>query len=142
MEKQKIHLSIISQVKVLETVEVDSITAPTSEGEITVLPGHIPLFARLQTGELRYHNDKAEESFVVTKGFIDVSLDNQVTVIVDTVTAAREINAQKAENAVQAAKESMTQSRSAQEFLMAEASLKLALIEIKVANKTKKAGNY
>lgn len=141
MEKPKIQLSVVSQAKVLESRKVDAITAPTSGGEITVLPGHIPLFARLQAGELRFQDGSESESFVVSRGFIDVGLDNHVTVIVDSVVAAREISIQKAEAAIAAAQATMSQSEDQQELLMAEASLKLALLEIKVARKTRHAGN-
>ncbi len=141
MAKQKIHLSIISQGSVLDTVDVDSITAPTVEGEITVLPGHIPLFSRLQPGELRYKDNNLDESFVVSAGFIDVGPDCNVTVIVDSVTAAREISIQKAEKAVADAHHTMEHSENQQELIMAEASLRMALIEIKIAQKTKRANN-
>jgi len=140
MSKQKIHLSIISQEKILETVEVESITAPTTEGEITVLPGHIPLFSRLQPGLLRFLSDGKVETFVVSAGFIEISSDSQATVIVDSVVAAREISVQKAEAAIKAAHETMSRSTNQRELLMAEASLKLALLEIKLAQKTKRAG--
>ncbi len=139
MAKQKLQLSIISQGTVWDTVEVEAINAPTTEGEITVLPGHIPLFSRLQTGELKYKNGNLDESFVVTAGFLDVGPENKVTVIVDSVVAAREISVQKAEEAIKAAHETMAQSQNQQELMMAEASLRLALIEIKVAQKTKRA---
>lgn len=141
MEKTKMHFSIISQGSVLDTVDVESLTAPTVEGEITVLPGHIPLFSRLQAGELRYKDNNLDESFVVSAGFIDVGPDNTITVIVDSVVAAREISVQKAEKAVADAQQTMEHSQNQQELIMAEASLRMALIEIKLAQKTKRANN-
>jgi len=141
MAKQKIHLSMISQGSVLDTVDVDSITAPTVEGEITILPGHIPLFSRLQPGELHYKDNNLDESFAVSAGFIDIGPDCNVTVIVDSVTAAREINVQKAQTAIDAAHQTMSQSQNRQELQMAEASLRMALIELKIAQKTKRANN-
>lgn len=139
MDKPLLHITIISQEKQLETVDAEQITAPTSEGEITVLPGHIPLFARLVTGELTYKNGDTESTYVVSKGFIDVSVDNQITVLVDAAVDAREISLEKAEQAVRDAQQTMEQSEDRQELMMAEASLRLALLEIKVAQKTKHA---
>lgn len=140
MDKRQLHITIISQEKQLETVVAEQINVKTVVGEITVLPGHIPLFARLETGELRYKQGDQETSFVVSKGFIDVGPDNQVTVLVDTAVAAREISLEMAEAAVLAAQETMANSEDQQELLMAEASLRLALLEIKVAQKTKRRG--
>lgn len=140
MDKRQLHITIISQEKQLETVVAEQINVKTVDGEITVLPGHIPLFARLETGELRYKLGDQETTFVVSKGFIDVGPDNQVTVLVDTAVADREISLEKAEAAVLAAQETMANSEDQQELLMAEASLRLALLEIKVAQKTKRRG--
>ncbi|MBW7944293.1 ATP synthase F1 subunit epsilon [Patescibacteria group bacterium] len=139
MSKPLLRVTIISQEKQLETVEAEQVTATTSEGEITVLPGHIPLFARLETGELRYQKGAETSTFVVSKGFLDVGPDAHVTVLVDIAVDAREISVDKAEAAIKAAHETMAQSVDRHELMMAEASLRLALLEIKVAQKTKRA---
>ncbi len=139
MSKSKLKITIISQEKQLASGEADTLTLPTSEGEITVLPGHIPLLARLQTGELHYQQENEIISFVVSKGFADIGADNQVTILVDSAVEAREISVEKAEAAVRAAHETMAQTTNQHELLLAEASLKRALLEIKVAQKTKHA---
>ena len=53
-------LKVVSQEKQLIDTEVSQITAPTSEGEITVLPGHIPLYTKMQDGVARYLTDGQE----------------------------------------------------------------------------------
>ena len=134
-----IYLTIITQEKELLSTEVEQVTAPTTEGEITVLPQHIPLFSRLQIGELLYVKDGEEHSLVISKGFIDVQPDSKVIILVDSAVHAREISVEKAQAAVKAAQETMAKSITEQEMLMTEASLKRALLEIKVAQKTKQA---
>jgi F-type H+-transporting ATPase subunit epsilon len=138
MANHKIKLSIITQSKVLTETEADQVTAPTTEGEITVLPGHVPLMSRLQTGELRYKNGKEEVTFVVSKGFIDISPNNEISVLVDSAVHEREISVEKAQAAMKAAQETMSQTTNQHEMLMAEASLKRALLEIRVAQRTKR----
>lgn len=140
MSKPVLYITVISQEKQLATAEAEQVTAPTTEGEITVLPGHIPLFSRLQTGELIYKKGDQETSFVVSKGFIDVGPDNNVTVLVDSAVDAREISIEQAEAAVKAAHETMSQTQDQREMMMAEASLRRALLEIRIAQKTKQAG--
>ncbi len=139
MPKPKLHITIVSQEKQLESTEADSLTLPTVEGEITVLPGHIPLLSRLQTGELHYTNENQSHSFVISTGFVDVGPDSIITVLVDTAVAAREISLEKAQAAVRAAHEAMAQTVNQEELVMIEASLKRALLEVKVAEKTKHA---
>lgn len=136
---KKILLTVVSQEEQLLKTKVDQITAPTTEGEITVLPRHIALFSKLQDGELRYLEDNVENSLVISSGFITVSPDSEVTVMVDSAKLARDISLEKAEEAVQAAKETMTRTSDQRELLMAEASLKRAMLEIRIAQKSKKS---
>lgn len=136
---KQILLTVVSQEKQLLKTQVEQITAPTTMGEITILPEHIGLFSKLETGELRYLVSGVEESLVISDGFITVSPDSTVTVMVDAATFARDISVQKAEEAVKAASETIKASpEDRRELLMAEASLKLALLEIKIAQKSKK----
>jgi F-type H+-transporting ATPase subunit epsilon len=135
----KLTLIVVSQEKELLTTTVDSVTAQTTEGEITVLPQHLPVFTQLQTGVLTYRNEKDEQQLVVSKGFLDVGPDNQITVMVDTATHARDISLEKAEKAITAAHETMKLSSDRQELLLAEASLKQALLEVKVARSSKRS---
>lgn len=132
-------LTVVSQERQLLKTEVAQITAPTVEGEITVLPDHIGLFSKLETGELRFLINGTEETIIISEGFITVSPDSTVTVMVDTATHARDISIEKAQEAVKAAKEMIQSSpEDRRELLMAEASLKRALLEIRVAQKSKK----
>jgi len=55
MDKQ-IELKIITPEKVLYKEMVDSVSFQTMEGEITVLPGHLPIISAIKPGELRIKN--------------------------------------------------------------------------------------
>ncbi len=137
---KQILLTVVSQEKQLLKTQVEQITAPTAMGEITILPEHIGLFSKLETGELRYLVAGVEESLVISDGFITVSPDSTVTVMVDAAKFARDISVQKAEEAVKAASEAIKASpEDRRELLMAEASLKRALLEIRIAQKSKKS---
>ncbi len=134
----KFTLTVVSQERQLLQAEVDSITVPASEGELTVLASHVPLFTPLLAGVLTYRVDKVETQIVVSKGFLDVGSDNQVTIMVDSAVHAREISLEKAEAAIEAAHQTVTTSRDRQELLMAEASLKQAMLEAKVARHSRR----
>lgn len=138
MSDKKLQLLVVSQDKQLLDMQVDSVTAPASEGEMTILPEHIPLFSPLQAGELTYRTGQEEHTFVVSKGFIDVAPDSTITVMVDTAVHARDISEQKAQEAVKAAETTLAQSADRAELVRAEAELRRALLELKVAQRTKK----
>ena len=112
---------------------------PTTEGEITVLYKHIPLFSQLKTGELIYRIGEEEKSVVVSNGFVNISPMSEVTVMTDSGVLARDISIAKAEAAVKAAHETMKKTQNQRELILAEASLRQAMMEIRVAQKTKKA---
>lgn len=130
-------LSIITQEKKLLEEQVDSVTVPTTEGEVTILPNHIPLFTKLQTGELTYKVQNKENSVVITDGFMDVGPQSKVTVMVDTAIRSADIDVLKAEEAKRRAEELMAQKLDERDFVMAEAQLRQAMMEIKAANKRK-----
>ncbi len=140
MSKSALHLTIVSQEKKLLDLDVDSITVTTSEGELTILPEHISLFTQLVPGELVYRHQKQTTSYVVSRGFLDVGSENQVTVIVDSAIAARDVSEEKAQLAIKQAHETMQSTQNQRELLLAEASLKQAMLELKIAQRTKKAG--
>ena len=51
---KEIQLEIVTPEKITFSENVESVTVPGSEGEIGVLPGHMPLVALMGAGELRY----------------------------------------------------------------------------------------
>lgn len=136
----QLKLTIVSQEQQLIDTPADQVTAVTSEGEITILPGHIPLFTRLKEGVLRYTLDRDEYSVVVSPGFLTVDQSGAVTVMVDSGILARDISEQRAEEAIKAAQTTLQNSSDRRELLMAEASLKRAMLELQLARKTKRAG--
>ncbi|MFZ1721566.1 MAG: ATP synthase F1 subunit epsilon [Microgenomates group bacterium] len=134
----KLKLLVVSQESQLVSTEADMVIAPTTTGEITILPKHIPIYSKLQTGELSYTNEGMQHWLIISDGFITVSPENEVVVIVDAATLARDVSEQKAREAVQAAKKTMETSTDRRELLMAEASLKKAMLEIKLAQQSKR----
>lgn len=136
---KQFQLHVVSQDKKLLSLAVDSVTVPTAEGEITVLPKHIPLIGKVKTGELVYRTDGQASSVVVSDGFVNVEPSGDVTVLVDNGILDRDASVQRAEDAIKAAHETMQKTEDQRELMMAEASLKQAMMELKVAQKTHKA---
>lgn len=136
-----LHLKIVSQERELISTDVASVTIPTTEGEITVLPRHIPLFVSLQEGVVRYTNNQGEESLlVISKGFLNVDPNNTATIMIDSAVTEREISLSQAQEAVEAAKQRIqTATADADELLRAEAELRYALLQLKVVEHSKRS---
>lgn len=128
-----ITLQIISQEKHLATLEVDQVTVPTTTGEITVLPNHIPLFTKMTDGVVVAKTGDKFDEFAVLGGFMDVAPDSKVTILADAAIKADDINAAKAQEAKRIAEETMKNKTSEIAFKEAEASLRKAVLELRVA---------
>lgn len=68
-----IHLDIITPDSAVFTGDVDAVTLPTMEGEITVMGGHVPLIAVLGSGTLVARQGKEEKVFAVSRGTIEIT---------------------------------------------------------------------
>jgi len=55
---------------------IETVVVPTAEGEVGILPGHIPLVAEVEHGELRVVKNGQTEYLVVGGGFVQVDHDH------------------------------------------------------------------
>ncbi len=135
----KLILDIVTPTKpLIQGEEIDEITLPTINGEITILPNHIDLLTKLSPGEATVYRGKAIESFAITGGFLEVSA-NKVTLLADYAIRAQDIELAKAEEAKGRAQKKMNEKESQKDFVQAESDLRRALIELKIGQKHKKA---
>jgi F-type H+-transporting ATPase subunit epsilon len=98
LDSGKIKIEIVTPERVVATEEVDSITLPTQEGEITILKGHIPLVSVLVSGVVETKKGEEVGIMAVSGGFVEV-LNNKVIVLADTAEYASEIDLDRAEEA-------------------------------------------
>lgn len=130
----KLTLDIVSQEKRLLTVETNRVTVDTEMGEITVLPGHIPLLSRLTEGLLRYEDTKGNEDIIaIFGGFLEVDDSGKVSVLADAAVRAGDIDLAKVERAKKEAEMTLADKTREQEFVLAEAALKKTWLELKAA---------
>jgi F-type H+-transporting ATPase subunit epsilon len=117
-----------------ETVE--SLSCPTTQGQITILPGHIPLVATLAAGELVAKTKGVEHILHVAGGFVEVRKHNEVILLADEAEHFYEIDQVQVEEAKQRAEEIMKEKNlSAEEYAAASASLERSLSRLRVARK-------
>ena len=131
----KLTIDIITQEKHVLTKEIDRLVAPADQGEVTILPKHIPLFTKLSDGVVILINDHQKEEIAILGGFMDVAPNSKVTILSDAAVHADDINIVKAQAAKKAAEETLKHKVSKVEFKQAEASLRRAILELKVARR-------
>ena len=128
-------LDIVTQEKKLLTEEVSSITAQTVEGEITILPSHVPLLTRLTEGVMRFMTKSVEHVLAIFGGFLEVDSLGNVSVLADSAVRAEDIDEAKVKEAEAEAKAVLADKTRALEFAEAEAALRKAYASIKALNK-------
>lgn len=123
-------LKIVTPERIVFEDTVDSLSATTEMGEVTILPHHVPLVANLKAGELRYKKDGEEYLLVASTGFLEVMGGNEVVILADTAERAEELELEKIEEAKERAKKLLEEKRTVDQVAFANAA---ALLERELA---------
>lgn len=132
-----LRFTLVTPDRVLLDQEVQSISLPTPDGEIAVLPGHVTLASLLSPGIARIETEKGSEEVAVSGGFIRVTSDGVVHVLADTAEQGHELNMQTIEEAKKRAQEVMRQAAAKDDvsFAAAAAALEKEFARYKLAVK-------
>lgn len=134
MADKKFNLQIISPTRVFFDEEVDMVEMKTTEGEIGVLAGHIPLTAILEPGALTIHQDGVNKEAAMLDGFVEIRM-NKVTVLAEACEWPDEIDVNRAEEAKARAERRLKSGEKQVDMVRAELALKKALTRIDLAGK-------
>jgi len=132
----KLLLEIITPVKVVLSEEVDEITIPTIEGEISILPNHVNLLTKVIPGEMVIRKGAKADLFAIMGGFLEVA-NNHVNVLADYAIHAEDIEIAKVEEAKERAQKAMKEKTTEEGFRVANAELAKSILQLKVARKRK-----
>jgi len=132
-----IKLEIITPEAKTFSDDVDMVTLTGTDGEMGILPQHMPLMTQLVGGEI--HAKKGSENIflAVGDGFVQVTGD-KVSVLTDMAIAAESIDEAKAEEARQRAEARLAQKISDEESAQVHAALAHATTQLAVKRRHKK----
>jgi len=133
----KLTLEIVTPERSLATEQVDEVQLPGSEGYFGVLPGHTPLLASLQVGELWYRIGRETHYLSIAFGFVEV-LPDRVTVLAQIAERAHEIDVARAEAARKRAEERLARPLQGElDFARARVAMVKSLIRLQVASRAR-----
>ena len=89
---------------------VDNVVITTVEGEIGVLPGHIPLLTQVDHGELLVTKGNTTQLLAVGGGFAQISGD-KVSVLAEHACSDEKIDEHAVEEAMKRAQEKMEEAK-------------------------------
>ncbi len=140
MSKQ-IKLKIITPERIVLEEMVDSVTIPTTEGEIGIFPNHIPLVSTLKSGDIVAKKGDEIIPMAVAGGFIEIKSNQEniteVAVLADFAEHVSEISDDVLVKAKARAEEllKMKESGDVADFEYFEAELERSLTRTKIADK-------
>lgn len=125
-----IQLDIVSAEKELFSGSCSMITAPATEGEVGISPGHAPMITRLKPGEVRADMAGGEEqSFYVNGGILEVQ-PHVVTILSDVGLRAADLDEAAALQAKEEAERALADRSANMDYAKAQSELAEAVAQI------------
>ena len=126
------HLKVLTVDKEFFNGDVDRIVVRTTQGDVGILPNHVPYVAALGVGGLTIIRNGERRVAAVSGGFVDVSAE-QTVVLARTCEWADEIDVARAREAADRAKAILQKKAGDREMDIAQGKLKKAVNRIRVA---------
>jgi F-type H+-transporting ATPase subunit epsilon len=132
------NLTVVTPTNTIFSDTIEELVVNTTSGQIGILPGHMSLVTSLQPGEMIIKkNGNNIQHFAITGGFIEVAND-KIVVLSDYAIQSEEIELEKVVEAKKRAEETLKEAKegiSERDFATAEAELRKAVLQLKIANK-------
>jgi F-type H+-transporting ATPase subunit epsilon len=103
-------LEIVTPDARVYTDTIDSVVIPTVEGEVGILPGHIPLLTQVEHGELRVTKGAETLLLAVSGGFAEVEAD-RVHVLAEHAISEEKIDEKAVEEALRRAEKELDEAK-------------------------------
>jgi len=128
-----LRLSLVTPERKTFEGDIDQVTIPTSQGDITVLPNHMSLVTSIEPGELRVKQGNKETSIVSGYGFAQIT-GKQVSILTDLAEETAEISEKEAEEARKRAEDALKERErlSSEEYAAVAAALEKSLARLRI----------
>lgn len=134
-------LKIVTPERILHDGEVTQVSLPTPQGQITILPHHIPLITVMSHGEIEAKGEHQDTLISVEGGFVEI-IPNGLVILADAGQMAVEIDETKVKEAIERAQKALeTTGIHDPNYEMLRALIERETSKIKVARKYKDIAN-
>ena len=69
---ETMQFDLVSPERRLASGQVTAVQIPGVEGDLTAMPGHMPMITTLRPGVLRVSSEEGDKDYVVTGGFVEI----------------------------------------------------------------------
>lgn len=127
-----IELEIVTPERVVFSEQTTSIVLPGVDGFFGVLANHAPLVAALRVGPVVYRQNGEKHRLAIHGGFFEI-VDNHAVVLADAAELSGEIDINRARQALDRARQRMSDRQADMDLLRAQAAIERALTRLRVA---------
>jgi F-type H+-transporting ATPase subunit epsilon len=124
-------LEIVTPVGTALSEDVEMVTLPAVEGEMGILPQHVPIMTQMVPGEMIVRKNGQDRYLAVGEGLVEITGDH-VAILTDLALPAEKIDEAAAEEARQRAQARLRERLSDEEVANVNAALARSLAEIRV----------
>ena len=135
-DNKTFRLRVIAPERLFYEGDVDMAELNTTEGEIGILPEHIPLTTIVAPGVLKITKGEEIKEAALLEGFMEVKKDS-VTILAESCEWPEEIDVNRANEAKIRAERRIKSGDSQVNITRAEAALKRSLTRLSLASKYK-----
>lgn len=127
-------LEIVTPERLIFSEQVNSLVVRGVEGELGILPGHVPFVTPLQIAPVSIKADGKELKIAVAGGFVEVRKE-KVVILAESAELATEIDVIRAKAALERAETRLTSQGSKEQYdhRRAEIALQKAMNRLKVS---------
>ncbi|MNO68454.1 ATP synthase epsilon chain [compost metagenome] len=129
-------LEIVTPEHVVFSQEVNSLTVRGLEGELGILPGHIPFVTPLQVAPIVVKTGGKDISIAVHGGFVEVQSE-KVIILAESAELPEEIDVERAVAARERAERRLSANQDRIDHRRAELALQRAITRISVSSNNK-----
>ena len=114
--------------------DVEQVVMPGVEGQLGILPGHVPLLTAIQPGEVDLKAGSRGDELAVGGGFAEVTGD-RVTILTDMAVKPEDIDEHAVEKALQSAQQALLEKKAGPEAEALMAMIQRSTVQLNLKRK-------
>ena len=95
----KLHVQIVTPQGMVYESDADFVVGRSADGDIGILPNHLPIIVPLEIDKFRVKRDDKNEDVIAVNGGVMEVRDNQVSILANSADLPSEIDIERAERA-------------------------------------------
>ena len=133
-----VKVEVVTPERVVYSGDAKIVVVKGVEGELGILPNHIPFVTPLKIAPVQVKSANGEDLIAVSGGFMEVRRD-KVTILAESAELPGDIDVNRAQAAKERAERRLAESRQEElDFKRAQLALQRALVRIQVGGKGNK----